>query len=133
MLTRGRCTQIACAVAVMIAAGSAQASAQASKYTVCKDGTTWMIRGAGVCGGRGGVDPRRSTLANRSLNPSWPRDIEIRRRREFERRMMQDIYRERRYYESNGTVAKKVDKASDKASNAQSKALMKAQKRPRKP
>jgi hypothetical protein len=117
----------------MVAAGTAPANAQASRYTVCKDGTTWMTRGAGICGGRGGVDPKRSTLANRSLNARWPRDIEIRRRREFERRMMQDIYRERRYYESNGEVAKKADKANDKVAKADAKALMKAQKTARKP
>jgi hypothetical protein len=52
-------------------------------------------------------------LANRSLNPTWPRDIEIARRREFERRMIENIRLERerqRVYESNGAIGPKIDK-----------------------
>jgi len=90
---------------------SARASAQGrSKYTVCKDGTTWLSRAEGVCGRHGGVDPKRSTVANQTLNPYWPRDIELARRREFERRMMSGIHT----YESNGAIAKDVRK-DDKA------------------
>jgi hypothetical protein len=109
---KSRCIQIAGTIGVLLATGGASAAAQANKYTVCKDGTTWMERGRGACGGHGGVDPKRSAAANRSLSPTWPRDIEIARRREFERRMIEDIrlQRERqRIYESNGAIGSNKD------------------------
>ena len=121
---------IACATAVLLVAGSAQASAQGrNKYTVCKDGTTWMSRAQGVCGRHGGVDPKRSGIANQTLNPYWPRDIELARRREFERRMMSGI----RTYESNGAIAKEVNKDVRKAEKADAKAVKRAEKGARKP
>lgn len=107
---------IACATAVLFAAGSAPASAQGrNKYTVCKDGTTWLSRAGGVCGRHGGVDPKRSTVANQTLNAYWPRDIELARRREFERRMMAGIHT----YESNGAIAKDIRKDEKAAKKAQ--------------
>ena len=77
--------------AVVLAASSATANAQAS-YTVCKDGTTWLVRGYGVCGQHGGVDPKRSELARRTLNPNLPRDVERARRQEFEQRMKYELH-----------------------------------------
>jgi hypothetical protein len=123
VLKRIRCFRIACAVAGLTVAGSAAASAQANKYTVCKDGTVWMERGRGACGGHGGVDPRRSGLANRSLNPKLPREVEIMRRREFERRMIADIAVEqrRRIYESNGSVDTKAAKSKSKGAKPKGK------------
>lgn len=125
-----RYLQIACAAAALLAGGSAKASAQArNKYTVCKDGTTWLSRAQGVCGRHGGVDPKRSGIANQTLNPYWPRDIELARRREFERRMMSGI----RTYESNGAIAKNPNKEIRKAAKVNAKAVTRAEKAARKP
>ena len=130
MLQHIRYLHIVCAAAVLLVAGSAQASAQGkNKYTVCKDGTTWLSRAQGVCGRRGGVDPKRSSVANQTLNPYWPQDIELARRREFERRMMSGI----RTYESNGAIAKEVNKDIRKAEKADAKAMKRAEKLARKP
>lgn len=121
---------LACAVAALLVVGSAPASAQGkNKYTVCKDGTTWLSRANGICGRHGGVDPKRSGIANQTLNPYWPPDIEVARRREFERRLMSNIH----ISESNGAIAKSLDKNVSKTQKAETKAVKRAEKQVRKP
>ena len=148
--------------ALVLAAGSARANAQARSYTVCKDGTTWLVRGHGVCGGHGGVDPRRSELANRTLNPNWPKRVEEARRHEFEDRMKaerralderqrlerealnsqqrterQSLEAQKKSVEANEKFERKNieanDKAAKKAAEENEKAIKKAQKLARKP
>ena len=144
--------------AAVLAASSATASAQSSQYTVCKDGTTWLVRGTGVCGQHGGVDPKRSELARRSLNANAPRELERARRREFEQRMKNQIHAlhehqkverealnehqrnerqaleaQKKTYEANQKVAKRAEEARKHAIKENEKEIKKAQKIARKP
>ena len=79
------------AAAVVLAAASVPASAQTYKYTVCKDGSTYLSRARGVCGQHGGVDPKRSELANRTLKYNLPQEQEKAQRRTFEQRMKSEL------------------------------------------